>query len=80
MWRVMVCRIYSTQYKVVENRLPLFVAKQIPLTQLPLTTVGVDDVGIQKSCFQVVQDYRKITYTNDGTNDYDVLITCNVII
>lgn len=76
----MACRMYSTQYKVVENRLPLFVAKQIPLTQLPLTTVGVDDVGIQKSCFQVVQDYRKITHTNDGANDYDVLITYNVII
>lgn len=32
----------------------LICSKQIPLTRLPLTTVGVNDVGIQKSCFQVM--------------------------
>ena len=74
---VMACKMHSTRYKIVENRVPLFVAKQIPLTRLPLTTVCVDDVGIQKSCFQVMQHYRKIMYNNDHniSTVYNVITT-----
>lgn len=49
------------------------------MEHVALTTIGVDDVGIQKSCFQIMQYYRRDWTQCSYASDHEVLMRCVLI-